>query len=320
MTLEVMEPSASLHFGICVICGLTWRIQQRYVNTGLDENIGARLWNNGSPVSLALITDRQAGFIMGVQANGAEQVNTGFYLRNPFGKIATASTLAAGMDTHAGVGYAGAGTPTSAAGGYVYLRNRWYDPQTGRFLSQDPIGLAGGVNLYAYAGNNPVTFTDPFGLYPDGDCCKALKGAAIGATIGAGTGLVLATACASSTVGICTIAAPALVTGFSGLGASLGGLVGTILEAVGNSPDDAPGRTAGGRATDEHGNVLGPSGKPAVHEVRHSTRKAAKDAARNEGQSAPVSHPSPAVGEPHFHPAGPDGEKVPNSTHHTYPE
>jgi uncharacterized protein RhaS with RHS repeats len=43
----------------------------------------------------------------------------------------------------------------------------WYDPQTGRFLSQDPIGLAGGVNLYAYAGNNPSSYSDPFGLCID---------------------------------------------------------------------------------------------------------------------------------------------------------
>jgi hypothetical protein len=34
----------------------------------------------------------------------------------------------------------------------------------GSFLTQDPLGLAGGVNLYAYAGNNPTNFRDPFGL------------------------------------------------------------------------------------------------------------------------------------------------------------
>ena len=41
-----------------------------------------------------------------------------------------------------------------------------YDARGGCLLTQDPIGLAGGVNLYAYAGNNPVSFSDPFGLSP----------------------------------------------------------------------------------------------------------------------------------------------------------
>jgi len=45
-----------------------------------------------------------------------------------------------------------------------YYRARYYDPQLGRFISEDPIGLAGGPNVYAYVGNNPVNATDPFGL------------------------------------------------------------------------------------------------------------------------------------------------------------
>ena len=41
--------------------------------------------------------------------------------------------------------------------GLYYLRARYYDPGTGRFLTRDPIGLAGGqTNLCAYVGNNPV--------------------------------------------------------------------------------------------------------------------------------------------------------------------
>jgi len=44
---------------------------------------------------------------------------------------------------------------------------RDYSPALGRYVESDPIGLAGGVNTYAYAGNNPVSFADPFGLSAD---------------------------------------------------------------------------------------------------------------------------------------------------------
>jgi RHS repeat-associated protein len=48
--------------------------------------------------------------------------------------------------------------------GLYYFRARWYDPITGRWLSKDPIGIAGGLNQYVFCGNNPVNFRDPWGL------------------------------------------------------------------------------------------------------------------------------------------------------------
>src|SRR6185436_12945218 len=49
--------------------------------------------------------------------------------------------------------------------GLLHYRARSYDPQIGRFISEDPIGLAGGINQFAYVSNNPQNGTDPSGLY-----------------------------------------------------------------------------------------------------------------------------------------------------------
>ena len=54
-----------------------------------------------------------------------------------------------------------------AESGNIYLRNRYYDASTGRFITEDPI--QDGTNWYVYAGNNPVLFIDPFGLWEPGD-------------------------------------------------------------------------------------------------------------------------------------------------------
>jgi RHS repeat-associated protein len=51
----------------------------------------------------------------------------------------------------------------------LYRRNRYYDPTSGRFTQEDPIGLAGGLNLYGFANGDPINFSDPFGLCPPED-------------------------------------------------------------------------------------------------------------------------------------------------------
>lgn len=47
--------------------------------------------------------------------------------------------------------------------GLYNFRARWYDSQTGRWLSNDPVGISGGLNLYAFCWNNPINFQDPEG-------------------------------------------------------------------------------------------------------------------------------------------------------------
>jgi RHS repeat-associated protein len=52
----------------------------------------------------------------------------------------------------------------SPVSGLVYMRNRWYAPELGQFLSQDPLGYTDSYNLYAYVGYDPINRTDPLGF------------------------------------------------------------------------------------------------------------------------------------------------------------
>jgi RHS repeat-associated protein len=76
-----------------------------------------------------------------------------------------------------------------------YMRARWYEPKTGRFLSEDPIGLAGGINLYSFAGDDPVNGSDPLGLDHDEDDGPCPEGFELVAVVeinyGDGTGVIL---------------------------------------------------------------------------------------------------------------------------------
>ncbi|WP_423257803.1 RHS repeat domain-containing protein [Enterobacter asburiae] len=58
--------------------------------------------------------------------------------------------------------------------GLYYNRHRYYDPGVGRYLSPDPVGLDGGLNLYSYVPN-PLQYIDPLGLCKDDIIFKASK-------------------------------------------------------------------------------------------------------------------------------------------------
>jgi len=80
------------------------------------------------------------------------------YTYGPFGESAVLT----------GTTYGYTGQRYDAETELYYYKMRQYSPKLGRFLQPDPIGLAGGLNLYAYVGNSPLQASDPMGLAADG--------------------------------------------------------------------------------------------------------------------------------------------------------
>ena len=64
--------------------------------------------------------------------------------------------------TFAAAGFTGQSSDASKC---YYLRARYYDPETGTFISKDPLGVTAGLNSYQYVYGNPINDCDPFGLF-----------------------------------------------------------------------------------------------------------------------------------------------------------
>ena len=106
---------------------------------------------------------------------GTEQY---YYHTNDLGSvIALTDSAAAVVETYRYTAYGQPEPPSAVGNPYLYTarrydseislyyyRARYYDPHLRRFIQPDPIGYLGGMNLYAYVGNSPVSFVDPWGL------------------------------------------------------------------------------------------------------------------------------------------------------------
>ncbi|MFE0824237.1 RHS repeat-associated core domain-containing protein [Streptomyces sp. NPDC058847] len=119
--------------------------------SGLDEF----LTRTEGGTTHAYLTDA-LGSVVGLA--GADGTVTTTYAYDPYGTPTVSGTATSNPYTFTGREDDGTGL--------LYYRNRYYDPQTGRFISQDPIGYAGGTNLYQYALSSPTTYTDPSGNNP----------------------------------------------------------------------------------------------------------------------------------------------------------
>jgi RHS repeat-associated protein len=69
--------------------------------------------------------------------------------------------------------------------GLYYYRTRYYDPMEGRFISKDPIGFKGGINLFSYVGQNPINRIDPSGKnwYTDDETTRTIVDSIISALL-----------------------------------------------------------------------------------------------------------------------------------------
>jgi RHS repeat-associated protein len=129
-----------------------------------DGSMGER-YTYGPGVDEPLVGQRQPK-IFYYEADGLGSITS---LTDPTGAVAATYTYDSFGFMTASTGSATnwfryTGRQFDSTGGLYYYRARYYDPLSGRFLSEDPIRFQGGINFYAYVRDNPTGFSDPSGL------------------------------------------------------------------------------------------------------------------------------------------------------------
>jgi RHS repeat-associated protein len=131
-------------------------VTERYLcGRAVDQVLAAE---NGSGVVSWLLADNQGSVRDVVQFIYGLTTNVDHISYSAYGQIAHESNAS----YNPGIGYTG--QFWDAAAGMYYCQARWYDPSTGRYMSEDPTGFsAGDANLYRYVFNDPTNLVDPTG-------------------------------------------------------------------------------------------------------------------------------------------------------------
>ena len=95
------------------------------------------------------------GSTIAITDSAGQVVNT--YCYSPEGLVGAQETIPNPFQ------YVGRFGVMAEGNGLYFMRARYYDPETGRFINKDPIGYAGGINLYTYVGNNLINWIDKDG-------------------------------------------------------------------------------------------------------------------------------------------------------------
>jgi RHS repeat-associated protein len=141
--------------------GADGSIHREYVHfPGTDEPHSVRYWQYGMNGATHYYATQEPGNVTGLVDAFGKVVNEFRY--DPFGN---AEPGFENDDSQNPLRFAS--REWDRAAGLYYMRNRWYSPVLERFISEDPIGLEGGINTYAYADNDPVNGADAFGLKKD---------------------------------------------------------------------------------------------------------------------------------------------------------
>lgn len=97
------------------------------------------------------------GSTIAITDSSAQIVNA--YAYSPYGLVGSQETIENSFE------YVGRFGVMAEGNGLYFMRARYYDPEVGRFVNKDPIGYAGGMNLFTYCQNDPINFIDPWGLW-----------------------------------------------------------------------------------------------------------------------------------------------------------